>query len=119
MADPVPGEIIAARSKILHRLADQKKREFYEGQQGRILRVLFEERNGDGWFVGFSDNYVKVGVATNRDLSNRFGFVRVDGVVGRGRHRQPLAHGELVELEDEATRVDAQAWAGESRSVLP
>jgi threonylcarbamoyladenosine tRNA methylthiotransferase MtaB len=98
MTDRVPGNVIAERSRVLHRLADEKKRAFYERQTGRVLRVLFEERNGTGHVVGFTDNYVKVGVETDRDLSNRFGDVRVTGVIGQGAHRPPLAIGELEEV---------------------
>ena len=96
MSDRVPGSVIAERSRVLHRLADAKKRGFYESQTGRVLRVLFEERNTDGRFVGFSDNYVKVGVMADRDLSNRIGDVRVTGVIDRGEHRPSLAIGELL-----------------------
>ena len=96
MDNAVPAGVIAERSKILHQLAGQKKRAFYRSQRGRVLRVLFEERDSAGRFVGFSDNYVKVGVRTDHDLSNRLGRVRVTDVIDRGPNRLPLAVGKLV-----------------------
>jgi threonylcarbamoyladenosine tRNA methylthiotransferase MtaB len=96
MNDAVLGNVIAERSKLFHRLADRKKRQFYERQCGEVLRVLFEERNADGRFVGFTDNYVKVGVETDRDLCNRIEDVRVMGVTDQGAHRPPLAVGALL-----------------------
>ena len=95
MTNAVAGNVIAERSRIFHRLADQKKRRFYERQRGEVLRVLFEERAAAGRFVGFTDHYVKVGVETDRDLCNRFGNVRVTGLIDQGAHRPPLAIGEL------------------------
>ncbi|HEY7494283.1 MAG TPA: tRNA (N(6)-L-threonylcarbamoyladenosine(37)-C(2))-methylthiotransferase MtaB, partial [Candidatus Tectomicrobia bacterium] len=44
---------------------------FYRHFLGRTLRVLFEQRNDAGLFTGFSDNYIKVGVATADTLANQ------------------------------------------------
>jgi len=101
MGNQVPGDVIAERSRILHRLADQKKKAFYERQIGNELRVLFEERDATGRFVGFSDNYVKVGVATNEDLSNCVRRVRVNDVLDRGKNRLPLAIGEIARATED------------------
>lgn len=101
MRDRVPGGEIARRSRVLHEIAESKKREFYSNQRGRRLRVLFEERAASGHFMGFSDNYVKVGVVADEDLSNRMGIVSVtDVAVPKDAARAPLlAVGELVEVE--------------------
>jgi threonylcarbamoyladenosine tRNA methylthiotransferase MtaB len=111
MNDRVPGDVIAERSRILHDLADEKRRAFYDQQTGRVARVLFEERNADGRFVGFTDNYTKVGVETERDLNNRFGDVRVTGVIAQGTHRPPLAVGELENGAGIRHRSDATSAA--------
>jgi tRNA A37 methylthiotransferase MiaB len=102
MPGRVPGGEIARRSRELHRIADTKKGEFYANQIGERLRVLFEERLPTGHFVGFSDNYVKVGVVTEADLSNRMGVVEVASVLPPRRDdRAPLlAAGPLVEIEN-------------------
>ena len=97
MANPVPGEGIVERSRALHEVAAKKRREFYASQAGRDARVLFEERDADGRWVGFSDNYVKVGVQSDDDLSNCMETVRVTGVIERGDRRPPLAAGTIEE----------------------
>jgi threonylcarbamoyladenosine tRNA methylthiotransferase MtaB len=114
MADQVPGDVIARRSKILHRVADQKRMAFYERQKGQTLRVLFEESASTGHFIGFSDNYVKVGVETRMDLSNRLGRVRIVDVTRPWSHRPPLAVGELVDVEDSGVEPDAHAMVKEA-----
>ncbi|MCH7548607.1 MAG: tRNA (N(6)-L-threonylcarbamoyladenosine(37)-C(2))-methylthiotransferase MtaB [Candidatus Krumholzibacteriota bacterium] len=80
MSDPVAPETVRARSARMRRLGERKKAEYYAAQEGSVLRVLFEERACDGTFVGFSDNYVKVSVETEADLSNRLADVRVTGL---------------------------------------
>lgn len=103
MSGQVPGHVIAERSKAMHRLADRKKREYYERQIGDTLRVLFEERGSDGRYVGFTDSYIKVGVRTDRDLSNRLGWVKISGSLVSESGRL-LAIGETTEPEnDEAS----------------
>lgn len=81
MDGKVPADVIRARSERMHRLGEMKKADFYAAQEGRVHRVLFEERAASGAFVGFTDNYVKVSVETGADLSNRMAGVRVTGLV--------------------------------------
>ena len=59
----------------LHELAERKKQAFYGDHVGCNLRVLFEQRESSGLFVGFSDSYVKVAVETDEALAE-------DGVGG-------------------------------------
>jgi hypothetical protein len=68
----------------MHRLGEMKKADFYAAQEGGTLRVLFEERSAAGTFVGFSDNYVKVSVDTDADLTNRMADVHITGIARPG-----------------------------------
>jgi threonylcarbamoyladenosine tRNA methylthiotransferase MtaB len=98
MMDKIPTDVVRDRSEVMHRIADMKKAEFYGGQEGRTLRVLFEERDSRGSWIGFTDNYVKAAVASDADLSNRLLPVRVTGVVHTGKTGSGaslLATGEL------------------------
>jgi threonylcarbamoyladenosine tRNA methylthiotransferase MtaB len=80
MDDPVPTAVIRERSARMHRLAEMRKADAYAAYEGTTLRVLFEERRSNGLFVGFSDNYVKVCVESDDDLSNRLIDVRIGGL---------------------------------------
>lgn len=60
MKDVVPMSQRVERSKMLRILSEKKRRSFYETQIGTSGRVLFEERNKEGWMFGFTENYVKV-----------------------------------------------------------
>lgn len=62
---------IAARSKILRELSLRKRRVFYESLLGKRQKVLFEQCK-NGFWTGFTDNYVRIKVKSNRTLANQF-----------------------------------------------
>ena len=90
-AEQVPSADTQRRSRILRELSDRKKAAFYRSHVGGVVRVLFERRERSGLFTGFSDNYLKVGVETPQDLSNRMAMVRLKNA------RDGLVTGELAD----------------------
>jgi threonylcarbamoyladenosine tRNA methylthiotransferase MtaB len=48
------------RNKMLTILSDKKRRQFYEHQLGKTVKVLWEAENDHDTMYGFSDNYVRV-----------------------------------------------------------
>ena len=91
----------------LHRLGAANKQAFYKNQTGRSLRVLFEEREVSGLYAGWSDNYVRIAVASEEDLANRLGTVRVRDTVASGK--SIVASAELIEIENSAIPIAAHA----------
>ncbi|MFQ5676525.1 MAG: tRNA (N(6)-L-threonylcarbamoyladenosine(37)-C(2))-methylthiotransferase MtaB, partial [bacterium] len=77
IADKVSAQTKKERSEILRELSNEKRAHFYERQIGKRVNVLMEERNEAGLFQGFTENYVKVAVATDEDLTNEFVDVTV------------------------------------------
>ena len=75
--DTVPPPVIQERSRILRDLSGRKKAAFYRQYLGRTMRVLFERREDPGLYTGFSDNYIKVGVATEDKVANQLLPVRL------------------------------------------
>ena len=59
------------RVKSLLMFGDAKLSLFAEDQVGRTSEVLFERRNSDGNFEGYTTNFVRVAVQTDSDLSNQ------------------------------------------------
>lgn len=49
-----------ARSQMLLELSDNKLLSFYNSQQGKCAKVLFEHTAHEGQMFGFTENYVKV-----------------------------------------------------------
>ena len=75
--DTVPSTLVQERSRLLRQLSGRKKAAFSRQFLGSTVRVLFEQRNGQGLYTGFSDNYIKVGVATTAELANQLRCVRL------------------------------------------
>ncbi len=79
-----------SRSAALHHLSKEKKQSFYRRFLGRELRVLTEEQNEHGQWVGFSDNYIKVVIPSEKLAANSLVTVRLASV------SEQVAIGELV-----------------------
>ena len=58
------------RSSKLHELSEIKKKEFYEENIGTKRKVLFENNNINGMMSGWTDNYIKVYTAYDKNLVN-------------------------------------------------
>lgn len=56
----IPMNVRKDRSKMLRILSEKKKRAFYESQQGKSGKVIWESDNHDGFMHGFTENYIKV-----------------------------------------------------------
>ncbi len=76
----VHSETIKRRSQVLRTLSAQKRQAFYSQYIGRTVSVLFERREKNGLFTGYTGNYVKVGVAAEENLSNCFRDVVITAV---------------------------------------
>ena len=46
-------------------------RQFCESQIGQQSNVLFERRNQDNYFEGYTENFIKVEMNSDKDLSNQ------------------------------------------------
>ncbi|MDD3117578.1 MAG: tRNA (N(6)-L-threonylcarbamoyladenosine(37)-C(2))-methylthiotransferase MtaB [Victivallales bacterium] len=86
----VPAAVAAARHDELRRICDATAREFRLGQVGKVLPVLFENRNRAGEYIGWSDNYVQVAAADpdlrpNTLCRVRIAAMRPDGMLVAGK----------------------------------
>ena len=88
MPGQVPVGVKKQRRQQMLALADESAIKFREGYLGREMPVLFEQKSGGLW-SGLTDNYIRVYIKSDEDLSNRILPVKLeklykDGVVGRG-----------------------------------
>ena len=58
------------------------KEQFARNHVGKVVSVLFEQREEEGWFSGLADNYMKVGVMTRQDLANQLLPVEITDTLG-------------------------------------
>ncbi|MCK9423710.1 MAG: tRNA (N(6)-L-threonylcarbamoyladenosine(37)-C(2))-methylthiotransferase MtaB [Bacteroidales bacterium] len=77
MGEIVHEKVKKQRSELLHALSNEKKKLFYLQNQGRIVNVLYESDNSDGYMHGFSENYLKVKTSFNPSLVNKIKTVKL------------------------------------------
>ena len=69
--EKVPNKIKAQRSKILRKLSEKKKRDFYLNNVNQVRPVLFESKNKDGYIYGYTDNYIRVKTTWSKKLIDK------------------------------------------------
>jgi len=87
---PVHPAVIKARSKRLCDLSRNMRADFYQKAVGQRAQVLFETRNKAGLFCGLTENYIRVGVETDRNLSGTLLPVEIESA------EEGLAKGRLL-----------------------
>ena len=60
MPEQIPSDIIKQRSKKLQQIADLNAPEFVQQFNNKELPVIFELKKKDGFYHGWSDNYIEV-----------------------------------------------------------
>lgn len=76
MPNKVDPRVMSRRSAVIRRLSAQKRNAFHDSQRGRVLPVLFEEVE-DGHWLGYTGNYIRVAVRSDRTLKNELRPVRL------------------------------------------
>jgi threonylcarbamoyladenosine tRNA methylthiotransferase MtaB len=71
------------RTGILIEQGERKKRAFFENYLDKTLPVLFEQKNKDGYWTGYTSNYIQVALKSDEDLHNEIVPVRLDSVDGK------------------------------------
>ncbi len=83
----VPHQVKKARTRNLIELSERKRRAFYAAHIGQSVSVLFETQE-DGYWTGYTDNYMRVHVKSERALTNQIDSVQLSS----------LEHDRLVAL---------------------
>lgn len=77
LTDHLQAEIKKERVKKLIDLGDKKLTDFTLSQIGRETEVLFESKDKDGFFTGYTSNYLKVKIKSDDDLNNQIKKVKL------------------------------------------
>lgn len=78
------------RAKMLQSLSEKKLRAFYQSFIGTNAKVLFEDYNNNGIMYGFTENYIKVEIEFNPNLSNRIVDVNLLEITSDGNVKAKL-----------------------------
>jgi threonylcarbamoyladenosine tRNA methylthiotransferase MtaB len=83
MDDKVAHDVKKKRTAILIEQGERKKRAFYENYFDETRSVLFEQKNKDGYWTGYTSNYIQVALKSEEELHNKILPVRLDSVNGK------------------------------------
>jgi len=75
--DVVPMQIRRERNKILRKLSEEKRAQFYDDHIGSTRSVLVESEEKEGKLYGFTDNYIKVSLPYHSDIPDTIQFVKI------------------------------------------
>jgi threonylcarbamoyladenosine tRNA methylthiotransferase MtaB len=71
LADKVDHHIKKWRTRVLIEQGERKKRAFYEKYIGSAYDVLFEQKIENGYWVGYTSNYMNIEVKSGKNLHNK------------------------------------------------
>ncbi len=80
MSEKVAHDVKKKRTSILIQQGERKKRAFYERFTGQTRPVLFEQKNKNGFWTGYTSNYMQVAMRSGKDLHNKIIQVELSGV---------------------------------------
>jgi threonylcarbamoyladenosine tRNA methylthiotransferase MtaB len=81
MGEKVDPQTINARAAAIRKLSAEKRSRFYLGHCGRTMDVLFEHEE-DGYWSGYTENYIRVAMCYDEDLTNKKSPVDLQEVCG-------------------------------------
>jgi threonylcarbamoyladenosine tRNA methylthiotransferase MtaB len=84
MSNKIQPQVKERRSKLLLELSEQKRKNFYQNNIGRVEKVIFELRLKGDKMTGFSSNYIKVEAPYNKSLIGRVISLRLIDFSGSG-----------------------------------
>lgn len=102
MEGKVPVPVRQERNKILRILSEKKKQAFYRQHLGATRMVLFEKPSVPGIQEGFTDNYIKTKVFSDRIMTGELAMVSLQNIkddsVFANFSDAPVHHAQKAEL---------------------
>jgi threonylcarbamoyladenosine tRNA methylthiotransferase MtaB len=95
MADQIPEPVKQERSKIVHQISEENKRNYRLSMLGKTQSVLVEKYNArTGAAKGYGEHYIPVEFKSDSDVYNRFVSVRLESP---GSGNDPVIKGIMID----------------------
>lgn len=75
----IPNTIKIERKKSLEKIALQMRLDFIKNQIGKEKLVLFEQKNKQGLWEGYTDNYIRIKIKSENDFKNQIKKIILTG----------------------------------------
>ena len=85
MNNQISQETKKIRSRLLQKLSNKIRFNFYKSNINKIRKVLFESEFNHDYLVGFTDNYIRVFVKGNKSMINKIFNVKLLFIVEQNR----------------------------------
>jgi threonylcarbamoyladenosine tRNA methylthiotransferase MtaB len=72
------------RNKRLRILSEKKRMAFYQNHIGETRSALIEDKLIDGYYTGYTDNYIKVMIPFEANLHNELKQIKLEGLNEKG-----------------------------------
>lgn len=72
MKDKIPGNIKKVRVKKLIELSNKLEKEYFEKFIGKTVEILIEEQKEDGYYYGFTSNYIPLKLKGNYKINELY-----------------------------------------------
>ncbi len=97
LSEVVPLEVRKERSQMLRILSEKKRNAFYLKNIGEIRTVLMEQKEKDNKISGFTENYVRVSLPYDSNLTNKLIKVKLQEINRLGHvEAEPVEKSLLV-----------------------
>jgi len=80
MREKVAYDVKKKRTSLLIEQGERKMRAFFEKNSDKLRSVLFEQQDSEGYWTGYTSNYVHVAMKSEEDLHNKILPVRLGAV---------------------------------------
>jgi threonylcarbamoyladenosine tRNA methylthiotransferase MtaB len=80
MSGQLSADVKNDRSKKLIEVSNKLNSKFLESFNGRVMPVLFETRDANGYYEGHTTNYIRVLVKTEEELKNKIVNVKIGDI---------------------------------------
>jgi threonylcarbamoyladenosine tRNA methylthiotransferase MtaB len=71
MDNQVPENLKKERAKKLQNISDTLRKKFVAANSGKTFPVLIEHKSKNGYFEGFTPNYIKAKIRSTKNLENQ------------------------------------------------
>jgi threonylcarbamoyladenosine tRNA methylthiotransferase MtaB len=78
MENQIDGNIKEKRSKMLINLSNENQLKYNKNYVGKIVDVLFEEKDSEGYYKGHTKNYILVKTKSDKNLENKVVSVLIE-----------------------------------------
>lgn len=92
MSQQVPIYARRERSKKMHEIGSKKQNDFYKKHLNTVREVLIEAYTKNNLMYGFTDNYIKVEIPSNKELKNTIAKVKLLSVSKNGNVEAEVCH---------------------------